>query len=146
MSEREYMADTYQGINIWYNEAIKKPGTDEYGAYSFHWGSTRYDHGTLPSAQAHIDSLMRGKEEEDTETETEIDEETTEEIPVEPEEPEFVFTVGGVTSFWYSGILEWFGLLTKAVVDYFAPLLLPIGRIPAYLKDIPKNIVEGSIE
>lgn len=75
-----------------------------------------------------------------------VDEEIEEEVPEEEEVEVFEVPALPWYASWLKPIIEYIGLLSESVVNFFAPIFEPIGTIAANMIALPGNMVEGFVD
>ena len=128
-------AGTYRGIQIWWLPYMN--------IYRFTYGEVEYEAATLTMAHGMIDDLLAPIEPEVPP----IVEPPPPPPPIEPEEPP---TFEAPTLPWYAAwlkpIINFIGLLTESVANFFAPIFAPIGQAATNLANLPRNIIVSVID
>ena len=133
---------TYQDIDIYLN-----PATD---IYWFVYAASMYEFGSVEDAYNWITTYVIPPEEVPEEV-VPVEEVPPEEVPVEEVPPEEVVPVFESPSLpWYASwlkpVIDYWGLLSENVVNFFAPLFEPLGKMATNVLNLPKNLIDGAIE
>ncbi len=148
--------ENFNGVLIWWNRFDQE--------YFFEYEGEKYENVDVGALRAQITELIAESKRKEREEAEAIEEAMEEEILVLPEdmeivgppappedriiEPPRVLSLPALPWYaaWLQPILEYLGLLTESVVNFFAPIFAPLGQLAEGLDELPGNIVKGFVD